>query len=133
MSCEVKGRSSRIPPEYRNERALGSPMTRSAPSSARMMSSIPARSAVPGATRLRAERRIVSVRGSARIEPRLNGLSQRFRCRQTHFATELGTFRHDRRGKAKLGAFGQPAIRLARRPKTTGQANLAEARNPLAD
>src|SRR6187431_1420515 len=108
-------------------------MTSSAPSSARMMSSIPARSAVPGATRLRAERRVVSVRGSARIKPRLNGLPQRFRCRQAHFATGLGAFRDDRQAKAKLGAFGQPPFRLARRPKTTGQADLAETCNPLAD
>src|SRR3954447_2962057 len=108
-------------------------MTRSAPSSARMMSSIPARKGVPGATRLRAERRVLSVRGSARIEPRLNGLSQRFRCRQAHFATGLGAFRHDRHGKAELGAFGQPPLRLARRPETTGQAHLSEARKSLAD
>src|ERR1044072_818170 len=107
----------------------------SAPSSARMMSSIPARSAVPGATSLRAERRFLSVRGSAAriVEPRLDGLAQRFCCGQSHFATGLGAFRHDRGGKAELGALGQAPIGLARGSQAAGEPDLAEAGKLVAD
>src|SRR3954465_5220475 len=104
-----------------------------APSSARMMSSIPARKAVPGATWLRAERKFLSVRGSARIEPRLNGLAQRLRFCQTHFATGFGAFRHDRGGKAQLRALGEPPVGLAGRPQAPCETDLAEAGAPVAD
>ena len=64
----MNGRSSRMPPENRNARLEGSPMTRARRARARMMSSIPERTAVPGATRLSAEMSFLSFRGSALIE-----------------------------------------------------------------
>src|SRR5918996_119922 len=130
---DVKGRSRRMPPEKRKARRFGSPMTMSAPSCARMMSSMPERRAVPGATWLSTARRVLSFRGSARIEPRVDRLSQRVRCLQANFATRLGSVRNDRLGEAELGAFGQPPLGLGGRAQAPCQADLAEARNARTD
>ena len=70
----MNGTSRRIPPEKRNESSFGSPMTISAPSRERMMSSIPWRSSVPGAIRWSAASSSGSRRGSSsdgvRVKPR---------------------------------------------------------------
>src|SRR5688500_2479735 len=127
-SCwEANGRSRRIPPEKRNARRFGSPMTTSAPSWARMMSSMPERRAVPGATWLSAARRGLSFRGSARIEPRFDRPSQRVGCLEANSATRLGFFRHDGFDDAELRALGQPSLGLRHRAQTTRQTDLSEA------
>src|SRR5215211_2888602 len=108
-------------------------MTRRAPSWARMMSSIPSRSAVPGATRPRAERSFLSFRGSARTKRRSDRLAKRPRASHSDFATSLGTFRDDHFREAELRAFGEPSLALRGCAQTAGQPDLAETGEPGAD
>src|ERR687892_1655236 len=122
-----------MPPEKRKASRFGSSMTMSAPSCARMMSSMPARRAEPGATWLSAASRVLSFRGSARIEPRVDRPSQRVRCLQVNFATRLGSVRNDRLGDAELRAFGQPPLGLDGRAQAAREADFAEARHARTD
>src|ERR671919_490141 len=105
-----------MPPEKRKARRFGSFLTMSAPRCAPMMSAM-------------AASRVLSFRGSARIEPGVDRPSQRVRCLQVNFATSLGSVRNDRLCDAELRAFGQPPLGLGGRAQTPGQADLAEARH----
>src|SRR4051794_4318456 len=104
-------------------------MTISAPSCERMMSSIPCRSSVPGASRATDASRRGSRRGSSsdgeRVNPRipclsplsgiqarLDRLSQRVLLLHVEFATNCGAGGDDDVGYAKLGALLEPPLRL---------------------
>src|SRR5436190_23981833 len=141
-----------MPPENMNERSEGSPITISAPSRDRMMSSIPCLSSVPGAIRATAASSLESSRGSVwvgwrmrpsgggiravlssvglfSIDRRPCGLSERFCFENAYFATNggfrlAGAFRDDRAGDPELPAFLQPPFRLGRRPQAAGEADL---------
>src|SRR5436309_10035863 len=132
-----------MPPEYRNESASGSPMTMSAPSRERMMSSIPCLSSVPGATRAIDASRRGSRRGSSSdgervkpraptcclsalsgIEPRLDRVSERLLLQHLEFATRCGSCRDDRNGKAEFRTFLQAPLGLCRRTQPAGEADL---------
>src|SRR5919108_1011254 len=132
-SWEVNGRSRRMPPEKRKARSFGSPITIKAPSWARMMSSIPARSGVPGATCFSAARRVLSFRGSVRTEPRSDRLPQRPRCVPAHSATGLRAVRDEGLREAELGDLGEPPLRLAHGPEPAGEPDLAETRQACLD
>src|SRR3954471_6573034 len=133
-----------MPPEFRKDRASGSPITISAPSCERMMSSIPCRRSVPGATRAIEPSRRGSRRGSSSdgervkpsvpgclsalsgIESRLDRVLQRVVLLYAEFATRGGPRRDQDAFEAELRAFLQPPFCLSRRPEATGEADLAE-------
>src|SRR5215210_746127 len=122
-----------MPPEKRKARAFGSPITTRAPSSARIMSSIPARRAVPGATRLSAERSFLSLRGSTRIESHRDRLPKGRRRRHADSVTRIDAFGNEGLGKAELAALGKAPLGLGGRPQAAGEADLREAGEPLAN
>src|SRR6185295_17482717 len=132
--------SSRIPPENRNDSSAGSPITMSAPRSPRRMSLMPWRMFVPGAIRRSASSILGSVRtsygcslmtrfGSGQCEPdrRIQRISaadgQESRCRRA-----LG---RDDLGNAQLGRLGEARGGVPDRAQAAGEADLAEARQPL--
>ena len=123
----MNGRSSRMPPEKRKARSLGSPITMSAPCWARMMSSIPALSAVPGATAPSADRSLLSLRGSALTQCHPDRVLERRRRPNANLAMRGDAFRSDGLAEAELRALRQAALGLRGGPEPTGQADLAEA------
>ena len=125
----------------RGMRGRWASMTISAPSSARMMSSIPERRVVPGATCLSAERRVLSFRGSARIEPAVIAVRS-VPAAVRRILPWDSTFRHQGLPGAKLRALGggarsgwltgrrrpvRPISPKHARPCFTGAARAAEA------
>src|SRR5262245_46424213 len=121
-------------------------MTISAPSCERMMSSIPWRSSVPGATRAIDANRRGSRRGSCSdgervkprvpgslsvlsgIEPRLDRVSERVVLLDFEFAMRGGAPRGDDAIEAELCALVQPALGLGGRAQAAGEPDLAEGR-----
>src|SRR5215210_4624432 len=132
-SWAVKGRSSRIPPEKRKAMSLGSSMTMSAPCSDLMMSSMPARKAVPGATRPRAEMSFLSFLGSALIQRYSDRLPNRRRRLQCDSAMRLRPFRNDGLRKAQLGGLGETSLGLGDGAQPAREADLGKARETRAD
>src|SRR5919106_2314090 len=146
-----------MPPENMNERSEGSPTTIRAPSLARMMSSRPWRSSVPGAIREIAARSFGSSRGSAdgvrvkalgesRVlpsrlgclglvctEPRCDGLPKRVRLEDSQFAICVRAGRNERSAEAQLRALVNPALSLHRRTEPSREADLRKRREPLID
>src|ERR1051326_1571160 len=139
-----------------NDSSEGSPITISAPSRERMMSSIPCLSSVPGAIRPTAVSSFESRRGSVwagwRMRPSGGGipavlssfglfsidrcscgLSERLGFEYAYFATNAGlglagALRDDHAVYAELAALLQPALRLGRGPQAPREADLAEGR-----
>src|SRR4051812_32463497 len=131
-----------------NESSLGSPITIRAPSRARMMSSIPCLSGVPGAILAIALRRIGSIRGSSSaalrgkpsgaaglrcfsvlgsvaIQPRPDRASQCLGLENAYFATR-GAGGSDNLSEPELRALLQTAVGLRGGAQATRQADLAE-------
>src|ERR1041385_6047147 len=120
-------------------------MTISAPSCERMMSSIPCRSSLPGATRALEASRRGSRRGSSSegervnpsvpaclsplsgIEPRLDRVSQRVVLLHLEFATRGGSRRDHDAVEAELRAFLQAPFGLGRGPNAARKADLTES------
>src|ERR671932_1064825 len=147
-----------MPPEYKNESAFGSPITISAPSCERMMSSIACRNSVPGAIVAIARRSLGSRRGSSsdgvRVKPRppvmgalaacglsvscgiesgLDRAAERLRLEYAQFATGVRPGRNDDGADAELPTFLQAALRLCRRTQPSGEPHLAERGDAVAD
>src|SRR6266542_4273416 len=137
-----------MPPENMNSSSDGSPITIRAPLRARMMSSIPCRSSVPGATRSIAASSFGSRRGSCSSgrrctpagvrdrsslclpsvfnQPLPDRLPDRFRLCLAKFATKARTARDEDFREAQLGALLQPALGLGGGAQTAGEADLGE-------
>src|SRR5438067_424743 len=116
-----------------------------------MMSSIPCRSSVPGATRSidvssRGSRRGSSSEGErvkpsvpaclsplSGIEPRLDRVSQRIVLFDAEFATRGGSGRDHHTIEAELRAFLHAPLRLCRGSQTPRQPDLAEGGEPTSD
>src|ERR1043166_3575025 len=135
-----------------NARSLGSPITISAPSLERMMSSIACRNSVPGAIAATAESTFGSRRGSTRAgwrtrpsgggirAPALSslgwfcidrcprGFPKRPGFQNAKFAPNFGFARGHGGLDPELGAFLEPPLRLGRRPQPAREADLAECR-----
>src|SRR6266478_499871 len=116
-----------------------------------MMSSMPWRSSVPGATRAIDASRRGSRRGSSSdgervkpsvpaclsplsgIESRLDRVFQRVVLLHVEFAMRGGSRRDDDAIEAELRAFLQPPLGLSGRPEPAGEADLPESGEPASD
>src|SRR6266446_7939148 len=116
-----------------------------------MMSSMPWRSSVPGATRAIDASRRGSRRGSCSdgervkpsvpaclsplsgIEPRLDRVPQRVVLLHAEFAMRGGSRRDDDAIEAELRAFLQPPLGLGRGPQPARETDLAEGCEAVSD
>src|SRR4051794_1423603 len=155
-SCGVNGWSSRIPPEKRNSSLDGSPITISAPSCERMMSSIAIRSSVPGAIRAIASSSFGSLRGSSSAGARENpsgaparsglvclcsvciqsggdGAAEGLHLHHRNLAMRLRAGRNERGREPELRALLEAALLLRGDAQAAGEADLAESCGAGAD